>query len=133
VELERVSEVVGPQAASAIIVNIEAARENALLKDKLIWLPVKSGNYTTKQGYQLLQTKVSTPTNETCPLFQKIWQWKLIPPRVKMFIWRTLHDALPTMHSLHKRINSISPRCQRCGSEDEYLMQVLFYCSMIRG
>jgi zinc-binding in reverse transcriptase len=81
----------------------------------------------------LIQIKVSTPSNETCSLFQKIWQWKLISPKVKMFIWRALHDALPTMHNLHKRMNSISPRCQRCGSEDEYLMHMLFYCFMSRA
>ncbi|XP_078170749.1 uncharacterized protein LOC144565012 [Carex rostrata] len=58
----------------------------------------------------------------------KIWTWKGILPRVRTFLWRAIHGALPTAAWLHARIRDINPVCKRCRAENEYLMHLFYYC-----
>lgn len=59
-----------------------------------------------------------------------VWKWKQVLPRVKMFIWRAIHDGLTTAWELARRMQRMSPRCVRCDLENEYVMHLLFFCPL---
>lgn len=72
----------------------------------MIWIGNKNGSFTVKSAYYVA-TKVveqyeigeSTSDHSYPPFWKKIWQLK-VPPKVKIFAWRTCMNDLPTMYNL---------------------------------
>ena len=59
--------------------------------------------------------------------------WKLdVPPKVKVFWWRVLHDYLPARKELHRRHIEPTAHCETCGAVEESARHVLFECTMAR-
>jgi hypothetical protein len=70
---------------------------------------------------------------ETGPSMNKHWQqvWKLdVPPKVKVFWWRVLHDYLPAKQVLHRRHVEPIAYCDTCGAEEESVRHVLTECTV---
>lgn len=110
-------------------------QENPLIGDRLVWLSSKKGAYSTKEGYEKLRNQVQqtiqfTPTQFAA--WKEVWANKLIIPRIQFFLWRAIHDGLPTLAKLHTRIPAVNPKCLRCGLENENLMHTLFFCQIAR-
>ncbi|KAL0345437.1 UNVERIFIED_CONTAM: hypothetical protein Sradi_4375000 [Sesamum radiatum] len=79
--------------------------------DVVIW------HYTQKREFsRLLEYYLSTCT----------------PPKVRNFVWRVCHEALPTALNLAKRCSTVDTRCSVCLEVDESLMHVLLHCSFAR-
>lgn len=133
---EEITELMGPLALSRIENTASKPKEQSLLPDRLIWSESKSGQYTAKQGYELL-TEMGNTTRvyeETAKrAWKRMWSWKGIIPRIKTFIWKGIHNGVPTAATLHNRIRTISPLCQRCANENKFLMHLLFFCDLSRA
>ena len=56
----------------------------------------------------------SSNTNEVKSFWKSIWRLK-VPNKVKVFLWRTCSNALPTKVNLRKRKVLDSPMCDQCG------------------
>lgn len=87
--------------------------------DKLIWLHNDSGEFTTKSGYKAIASHLENfPTNhhqETAFNWKKN-VWKLhIAPKIKLFLWKTFHGALPVGTQLRARQINIEGKCKSCG------------------
>ena len=81
------------------------------MQDKPMFTWAKNGNFTIKKAYEMLQQLQPLiqyiGTAEEHLVWKQIWMNKLIIPRVKTFIWKAIHDALPSGCALAKRIQSI--------------------------
>lgn len=131
-----IREIMGAQAFQHIRESAQKPKQGAILPDKLIWKPSQKGQYSTKEGYEILsKQRMEIPVYSASQkhMWQKIWEWKRIIPRVKTFIWRAMHNGIPTMLALHTRIRSIQPQCPRCHSENEYTMHLLFFCPIAQA
>ncbi|KAM5559577.1 hypothetical protein ABKV19_020977 [Rosa sericea] len=102
--------------------------------DKLIWHYTKEGVYTVKSGYQLAQNlrvrgdgQEGSSSNHVDLVWQVVWKLK-IPEGARVFIWRVLHDILPTAFSLHHRHLLASSVCSRCQGEEETILHALWSC-----
>jgi hypothetical protein len=63
------------------------------------------------------------------------WQtiWKLeIPPEVRVFWWREMHEFLPARHVLHRRHIEKVGNCELCGANDETIKHVLMDCTIAK-
>ncbi|KAJ4791935.1 Ribonuclease H-like superfamily protein [Rhynchospora pubera] len=49
-----------------------------------------------------------------------------------LFLWRAIHNALPTTHRLHKIFPHISPICIRCALQEEDVQHLIFGCPSSR-
>lgn len=67
-------------------------------------------------------------SQEHVTMWKRLWEWKGILPRVKTFLWRAIHEGIPTQMAMHMRIRSINPTCHRCGRENEFTMHAIFFC-----
>lgn len=77
------------------ILRIRPSRVKAA--DELVWLKNTTGEYSTRSGY-MIQSEARTaepPTNQVSALdwLANVWNVKTLE-KVKVFIWRSLHDAL---------------------------------------
>lgn len=95
-------------------------------EDQLIWHYHPKGQYTVKSGYHVAlegnQLLAPSPGPSSSNAIDSML-WKILwssptQPRVKHFIWRLLHDCLPTSHNL-ARCGMANDVCQLCGMEAE--------------
>ncbi|KAL2902110.1 hypothetical protein RDABS01_027192 [Bienertia sinuspersici] len=84
-------------------------------EDKLVWKFTNSWEVTTKTAYWQEANQVDSGED-------KFWKvlWKLnVFPKWKIFIWKLMHKALPTMHLLVKKGIQADKYCQFCQEEEE--------------
>lgn len=99
-------------------------------EDELVWLKNPNGEYTTRSGYLVLTEERSQ--SETIELSSPTdWlanAWKVkIEEKVKFFIWKSLHGALPVGEQFAIRNIHVSPLCIRCKGV-ETVTHLLFTC-----
>ena len=96
--------------------------------DKLIWKRSTSGEYKVNMAYNLIHQNEShsctTPQN-TSTLAPSVWSffWKVkLPLKILLFIWKLLHNSLPTFENLSRRGIHVTNRCLMCDEEEETTM-----------
>ena len=85
--------------------------------DKLVWKYSSSGAYNVSQVYHLIHKEQSTTLQNTSILRSSIWSfsWKMkLPLKVLMFIWKLLHNCLPTFDKLKERGIPVAGTCVMC-------------------
>lgn len=102
------------------------------------WKFNRSGNFTVKSAYWLacdVKTKKKQPEAHMLPsvnpLKEEVWK-VLTVPKIKIFLWKTLNDALPVALSILKRGMKVDDRCQLYGDVEEDINHVLFTCHIAR-
>lgn len=61
-------------------------------------------------------------------VWKEIWKMRA-PPKVKKFIWRACHNALPTKQALVQRTIIPDPICERCKTAVEDTEHALWSCA----
>ncbi|XP_030479385.1 uncharacterized protein LOC115696632 [Cannabis sativa] len=108
-----------------------------LYPDTYYWPYTTHGNYSVNTGYHKAHSLMSKddPTPSDTMASQTWWKkmWtQTIPPKVKLFIWRTFYDILPKSYNLHKRKSIPSPNCCRCQHHMETLEHAIFRCLTVQ-
>ncbi|XP_050207258.1 uncharacterized protein LOC126656694 [Mercurialis annua] len=102
--------------------------------ERLIWQYHLSGNYSSKSGYfQATKSQHSSTSPLDTDYSKSDWQnlWLLkVYPRIKFFLWRAIHDVLPTGVNISIR-SSGSLLCVHCG-EMESTAHLLFTCPFVQ-
>ncbi|KAL6961204.1 hypothetical protein U1Q18_052490 [Sarracenia purpurea var. burkii] len=105
--------------------------------DQLIWFHTKDGKYTVKTGYWLAREMEEENSNRRIDYGQSSQQtgnwwtglWNLvIPPKIKIFLWRAYKNALPTSARLSSKNIPMQPTCRRCGDAEETIEHLLMSC-----
>ncbi|CAN7073858.1 unnamed protein product, partial [Brassica oleracea var. botrytis] len=97
-------------------------------QDKIRWKFGSWGTYTVKTGYHIQRLidmdeqqyqVVNSPQSQLRNnMLTKLWKINL-PPKIKIFWWKILHNGLPVAENLIKRGCKINNLCQLCGEEIE--------------
>jgi hypothetical protein len=106
-------------------------------QDFLAWDREKFGAYTVKSAYKLFFEKKNEVANSQQPSSSNdaIWKavWKLqVPPKVKVFWWRGLHEFLPARQILWRRHIEPVANCEACGAPEESIRHVLLDCTVAK-
>lgn len=105
-------------------------------KDRLVWHFSASGVYTVKSGYQVAiriqQEKRdrawhSERDREEARRWTTIWKLR-VKGKIKMFIWKCNHKALPIRAELKRRKMQVDPICLFCGEYEETIEHLVFQC-----
>ena len=104
--------------------------------DKQVWLPSKSGAFTTRSAYHLLAASGRNllPYSSSARINSLIWKtlWNLqVPHKVKHMLWRAANEALPTLHNLWRRKVVSSTYCPFCKSDGEDTVHALWGCKRL--
>nr|DAD46480.1 TPA_asm: hypothetical protein HUJ06_016417 [Nelumbo nucifera] len=96
--------------------------------DRLKWKFCKDGEYSVKSGYYVAKLSSQRPShaessnrNNKYPQmppaeWKKVWNSKS-PPKIKIFLWRAISNALAVHQLLAKKGMRIFVLCPRCGEE----------------
>uniref|UniRef100_A0A2N9G6K5 Reverse transcriptase domain-containing protein n=1 Tax=Fagus sylvatica TaxID=28930 RepID=A0A2N9G6K5_FAGSY len=106
-------------------------------KDTAVWSGTKNGIYSVRSGYHVLLSEGSRdcPGSSEISFETQVWNaiWSLkIPAKVRHFLWRACHEALPTRTNLHFRHVIPDPRCANCNEVNETVLHALWQCKQIR-
>ena len=102
--------------------------------DTYIWNLKSSGEYTTKTWYMALTqniAEVSSPATTNSIDWRKLVWSNRTASKIKLFLWKSLHEALPTGFNLQKRRMRENTACGRCGAI-ETTDHLLFQCRFAR-
>lgn len=94
--------------------------------DSYVWLPVKSGKYSTKSGYAINKLQPNLDTEVNFKWQTNLWQVRA-SSKIKTFLWKAVAGALPVGSSLARRGITVDLKCKVCG-EDEDALHVLVNC-----
>lgn len=106
-------------------------------KDGYVWKHTKSGAYTVRSGYELVNKKrreiQAQPVEEpsTTSLKKEIWSLKTTR-KIKHFLWQSLSGFVTSASKLYDRHCATDKTCTRCGAEDETINHILFECPPAR-
>ncbi|XP_057790949.1 uncharacterized protein LOC131008065 [Salvia miltiorrhiza] len=108
---------------------------NLTAADRPFWPSGKCNSYSVKSGYALAYNlrEANEPSSSggNDRLYNWIWNLEVIP-KVRLFLWKCLVEALPTSRALLSRSISVDPSCPRCGEDIETVEHALRDCSWTR-
>lgn len=104
-----------------------------LKQDRLRWLLTNDGNFTIKSMYKKLKNPSLASINTDITVFWKSF-WKLnVSQRIKNFLWKCIHNALPVRKKLSEHMDDIDVKCVFCDHECESLKHLFFECSYAKS
>ncbi|XP_010419407.1 PREDICTED: uncharacterized protein LOC104705120 [Camelina sativa] len=100
-------------------------------RDCHLWLLTSSGIYTAKSGYLGATQKGNDPPPiDPSPTpfdwYKEIWNIRCLP-KLKFFLWKAMHDALPVGENLKIRGGNPSTSCPHC-LQEETVVHLFFHC-----
>ncbi|KAK9985957.1 hypothetical protein SO802_030908 [Lithocarpus litseifolius] len=101
------------------------------VSDKLLWKYSNSGVFKVKNASKLLQDDHNY-TSILANIWYLIWKVKL-PLKIGNFIWKLMHNSLPTFLTLKERGITNTSTCPLCNSDEESTSHLVLYCSFARA
>lgn len=111
-----------------------------LENDVLAWAFERNGYYSVRSAYRLLKddqmaaamaTSSETMTSGDARHWSAVWRLN-IPPKIRVFWWRVMHNSLPSKSELKRRHVEKGSFCEMCGDQDESLYHVFFLCPVAK-
>ncbi|KAJ1695518.1 hypothetical protein LUZ63_012216 [Rhynchospora breviuscula] len=128
---ERLIREFGFATALYIAISVKPPSISSTREDRIIFSYAKNGQFTLKKAYQLI---AATPdiTVFQPEVLKVIWHTQGLLPRIRLFLWKTMHNSLPLGDILGRRISNASRPCELCGSQAETISHALFTCPWAR-
>jgi hypothetical protein len=101
--------------------------------DLQIWRGTSTGEFKVRSAYYLekdskeVDQGKSSHNSNSYSLWKTIWGMH-VPNPVKMFLWRSCHNILPTKDNLQKKGIVLDSSCIFCNYEQETAQHVLWDC-----
>lgn len=105
-------------------------------EDMLIWKYSNNGEYTIKSAYAFLRRSNIAGPSSSANIWKLLWSFTLsqvIPPRVILFLWKSLRNMIPTNSSVARRIPTVDSSCCTYLVEVEDVEHLLFKCPAARA
>lgn len=109
---------------------------NAGTADVSFWKLDPNGKYSVRSGYRLgIGVGVSYANLSNSEVSQNWWRflWAMsIPPKIRLFWWRAVHDFIPTGFNLHRNHVPVSGWCHLCIFLEDTTSHALFFCPAMK-
>lgn len=116
----------------------ETSLRDTSKRDWLIWPLEKHGSYSVKSGYHWAHSRYGICTglrpSSIQLVLECVWKciWKLsVPLKIQIFLWKSVHRALPSLIDLFKRKSSPSLICPICNISEEFVEHMFIRCPWV--
>ncbi|XP_042954569.1 uncharacterized protein LOC122290978 [Carya illinoinensis] len=98
-----------------------------------MWGYTANGTFTVRSAYYLQQSLVRQMKGECSSIVTGLIDWKHlwslnVPMKIKLFVWKAVHNALPTLQNLAiKKVVDVD-LCSICKREVESALHVIWCC-----
>lgn len=97
--------------------------------DSWVWEPGRTGKYTVKEAYAWLNASQRDRSGSR----NYSWVWKLgVPEKIRLFVWKIIHEALPTNRHRFRCHIAANAACGSCSSHSEDVIHCLRECPHAR-
>ncbi|KAL0383105.1 UNVERIFIED_CONTAM: hypothetical protein Scaly_0597800 [Sesamum calycinum] len=100
-----------------------------------IWHHTHNGLFSVRSAYHVALSLAHQPlpcsSNLASPVWKTIWKAN-VPSKIRVFIWKVAHNALPTGRNLLQKLRFEPLACPLCCSEDEDVEHVFLRCPFAR-
>lgn len=95
----------------------------------LFLLTLQHNFFLVKQAYK----NITSPRHDMqgSRVWKLVWRKGSIMLRIRVFIWKLLHGALPLAKNLASRTSRDDPTCAMCQHGDEDMLNMLFMCPFV--
>ncbi|XP_068307382.1 uncharacterized protein [Pyrus communis] len=114
--------------------------DETMWQDQLVWPMVKTGVYFVKSGYHWQRSLLPPPSprysSSAASIPGRLWKWAWqlhTPLKLKCFMWKVLHCAIPMMAALFIRKSAPSPFCPLCHSHKESVEHLFLLCPWVKA
>lgn len=112
------------------LTNVKPPREGAC-EDRLIFSDSTTGAFSVKKAFKhISQINQGVQGNLVWKL---VWRKGSILPRIRIFLWKLMHGALPLAKILATRTSRGEPTCTVCNQGDEDVLHMLFWCPFCKS
>lgn len=95
--------------------------------DKIAWKMSPKGDFDARSAYLLASDQQDSNS------FDVIWIWKLCTlPKIQMFIWKCLHQAIGVIECLVARGMQLDGTCPMCHTATESISHALRDCNVVK-
>ncbi|KAL0314573.1 UNVERIFIED_CONTAM: putative mitochondrial protein [Sesamum angustifolium] len=104
-------------------------------EDFPIWHHTHNGLFSVRSAYHVALSLAHQPLPSSSNLASPVWKtiWKAnVPSKIRVFIWKVAHNALPTGRNLLQKLRFEPLACPLCCSEDEDVEHVFLRCPFAR-
>ncbi|KAJ4783987.1 RNA-directed DNA polymerase (reverse transcriptase)-related family protein [Rhynchospora pubera] len=129
---EKLIQEFGFATALFIAISVRPPIVNTGREDKLIFSYARNGQFTLRKAYQLVASEATSHSFHP-DILKIIWHTPDILPRVRLFLWKALHNSLPLGDTIGRRIANVARPCALCGFPAETLQHALFTCPWARA
>lgn len=123
-----------PPPVARQILHIPISRTKSVLNE-LVWRQSFDGEYRVKKAYKILNSEHLPPSHHD-HLNQVVWPkiWKVQTPlKINTFVWKLLHDSIPTFSNLNHRGIPIDSNCPFCNEQEETSTHLFLLCPFSRA
>ncbi|CAN0846446.1 hypothetical protein LINGRAHAP2_LOCUS4459, partial [Linum grandiflorum] len=106
------------------------------VSDRFVWSFCQYGVYTAASDYRRSRTLTSRQECQKLGvdlydehLWARIWSLH-VQPKLRFFLWKIIHDILPTFHALQSRHLDVSSLFPVCNDAEESISHLFFSCSV---
>ena len=107
--------------------------------DRIVWDYSKNGIFTVRSGYSWIQSqnlgardhRLVAARQVPTSLWRAIWKLE-VPPKLRHFLWLSLHNCLPTCDAFFSRRSYSDPLCPICHCHDESLEHLFLLCPWVQ-
>ncbi|KAL5562562.1 hypothetical protein UlMin_032309 [Ulmus minor] len=103
--------------------------------DNLLCHYDKLGHYTVRSGYWLATKCRSVSSSSTLNLnswWKQFWRLR-IPSKIRVFLWKTYHNWIPSSVNLAKHGVPTQIRCLFCNEADDTTLHALWGCRALKS
>ncbi|OVA11190.1 Reverse transcriptase zinc-binding domain [Macleaya cordata] len=102
--------------------------------DTLIWMLTPTGDFSTKSVYKsLLQGEPAHSESSTFSFdWKRFWKMQGISPKVHLFLWRLLHNAIAVKVNIARHGTSVDTYCRLCYKSEETVEHLFLHREVIK-
>ncbi|KAJ4805093.1 Ribonuclease H-like superfamily protein [Rhynchospora pubera] len=101
--------------------------------DRLILTHGSSGSFSFKTACRLVRGPHMHVQQHLPHVLKFVWHSPGLLPRVRLFLWKIINNALPIGGTFAAKMGFLSPLCHVCNSGSEIATHALFFCQFARS